>query len=113
MGTDFLRAKRQGRTKAWNRQLRTKANDLLVNVPSVEKHVCRAAMDDKVPAVGTQVMLQVEGDGLVVREETRRIGKVTNPPPELVQGIRQLGLVVASVLAQLDGARQVDLVLEN
>ena len=93
MGLDFLRRTAKSSRKAWNNGKSDLSNPtLFAGQPECQTRTVLADADDNSkPCTGEAVTLHMDEQGILVVREKTRIGKVGNPPPDLIDAMRNAG----------------------
>lgn len=93
MGLDFLRRTAKSSRKAWNHGKTDLSNPTLFGGQSEcqTRTVLADADDGAKPCPGEAVTLYMEQQGILLVREKTRIGKVGNPPHDLVDALRNAG----------------------
>lgn len=114
MGLDFLRRTAKSSKKAWNHGKADLSNPTLFSgQPECQTRTVLADADDGAkPCAGEPVTLHLEEQGILLVRERTRIGKVGNPPPDVLNAIRNAGgcaLGHISQVNQLSGTVDVEI----
>jgi hypothetical protein len=93
MGLDFLHRTAKSSRKAWNHgKLELSNPTLFAQEPGCQTRTVLADADDGAkPRTGEPVTLHMGEQGILLVREKTRIGKVGNPPSDLVAAIRNAG----------------------
>ena len=104
MGLDFIRAK-AGKPwrKRWDRGLdRLNAPTLLDLTMSEASRVVTAQLNSGACVKASDTLiLQITADGLTVSDGLRAIGRIENPPPEMMAALRDCGGYAEGVLQRV------------
>ncbi len=102
MGLDFLRRTAKSSIKAWNRgKASLSVPTLFGQQTECQSRAVVAEFDGDIPQVGEQITLHFQNGDIVIARENCRIGKVSSPPPDLVDALRNAGGCALGRLRQI------------
>jgi hypothetical protein len=92
MGLDFLRRTAKNSTKAWDRsKTELSVPTLFSQQPDCQTRTVLAEFDGVMPAAGDALTLHVQDRNMMVVHENTCVGRVGNPPADLLTAIRDAG----------------------
>jgi hypothetical protein len=103
MGVDFLRRTAKSSTKAWDRgKTELSTPTLFSQQPECQTRTVLAEFDGAVPEVGEAVTLHVQDRNMMVVRANACVGRVGNPPADLLVAISNAGGCALGHLRQVN-----------